>query len=54
MTSVECQKQTDRQRPFLLAILVIVCWTTPIFELEPEFDGSNPYMKFGSNRVIND
>ena len=28
--------------------------TKPIFKLGREFDKSNPYMKFGSNRVIND
>ena len=28
--------------------------TKSIFELRPEFDKSNPFMKFGSNRVIND
>ena len=44
----------DRQVAAILkAILVIVRQTKPIFELEPEFDGSNPYM-FRRNRVIND
>ena len=35
----------------LSAILVIVHRTIPIFELEQEFDGSNPYMKFGRNPI---
>ena len=30
----------------LSAILVIVCQTKLICELEPGFDGSNPYVKF--------
>ena len=38
----------------LSAILVIVCRTKLVFELEQEFDGSNPYMKFGKNLIIND
>ena len=25
-----------------------------IFKLEPEFDGSNPFMKFGRNPIKND
>ena len=29
------------------AILVMVRLTKLVFELEQEFDGSNPYMKFG-------
>ena len=29
-------------------------WTKSILKLRPEFDKSNPFMKFGSNRVIND
>ena len=33
------------------AILVIVRQTKSIFELEQEFDGSNPYMKFGRNQI---
>ena len=28
--------------------------TKSILKLEREFDKSNPYMKFGGNRVIND
>ena len=36
------------------AILVIVVPTKLIFELEPGFDGSNPYMKFGRNPIKND
>ena len=35
----------------LSAILVIVCQTKPIFELEWEFDESNPYMKFERNLI---
>ena len=55
MTKVEClQKQTDRRRPFLLATLVIVRLTKPIFELEPEIYRRNPNIKFGSNQVINE
>ena len=38
----------------LSAILVIGCQTKPIFELEREVDGSNPYMKFGRNLIQND
>ena len=45
MTMVECpQKQMDRRQPFLSVILVIVLQTNSIFELEPEFDESNPYL----------
>ena len=36
------------------AILIIVGQTKPVFELEREFDGSNPYMEFGSNPIKND
>ena len=36
------------------AILVIGCLTKPVFELELEVDGSNPYMKFGKNLIKND
>ena len=49
---------TSANRPqavaILVAILVIVHQTKPIFELVPEFDKSNSYMKFGGNWVIND
>ena len=38
----------------LSAILVIVCLTKLIFELEPWFDGINLYMKFGRNSIKND
>ena len=38
----------------LSAILVIVRWTEPILKHEPKFDGSNPYIKFDRNQVIND
>ena len=54
MTKVVSVKQTDRWWQFLPAILVIVRWTKPIFEIEPAFDGSNPYMNFGRNQAIND
>ena len=37
----------------MLAILVIVHWTKLVLELEQEFDGSNPYMKFGRNQIKN-
>ena len=40
--------QTDRWG-HLAAILLTVCQTKSIFELEKEFNGSNPYMKFGRN-----
>ena len=33
------------------AILVIVCGTKLVFELEQEFDGSNTYKKFGRNPI---
>ena len=38
----------------LVAILVIVHWTKYIFNLETEFDESNPYMKPIKNLAIND
>ena len=38
----------------LSAILAIVGPTKLIFKLEPEFDGSNPYMKIGRNQNKND
>ena len=28
--------------------------TKPVFELEREFDGSKPYMKYERNRIKND
>ena len=43
-----------RGRPFLSAILVIVRRIKPVFELETEFDRSNPYMKFKINPIKND
>ena len=63
------QKQTDRQWPFCrpswLSFMgqnpysnwnqsLIVRQTKHIFEIEPEFDGSNPNTKYGRNQVIND
>ena len=52
MTKVECpQVQTDRQGHF---VLIIVTQTKPLFELEPEFDASNPYMKFGRSITKNE
>ena len=33
------------------AILVIFRLTKSVFELEREFDGNNPYMKFGRNPI---
>ena len=42
--------QTDRQA----AILAIVHQKMSTVDLGKEFDESNPYMKFGRNRVIND
>ena len=45
--------QIDRRRPFCrpswLSFVAQV-----IFKLEPGFDGSNPYMKFGRNLIKND
>ena len=38
----------------LSAILVIGCWTKPVFKLETEVGESNPYMKFGRNLTKND
>ena len=38
----------------LSAILVIVCQTKPVLDLEGVFDGSHPYMKFGRNPMKND
>ena len=35
-------------------ILVIIRQTKPVFELEREFNGSHPYMKFGRNPIKND
>ena len=47
--------QTDTKAVAIsLAILVIVCPTKLIFELEPGFDGCTPYMKFGINLIKND
>ena len=34
--------------------MVIGCHTKPVFELEREIDGSNPYTKFGRNLIKND
>ena len=36
------------------AIFIIVCRKQFIFELEPGFDGSKPYMKCGRNLIKND
>ena len=38
----------------MAAILVIGCRTKPVFELEPEVDGSNPYMKLRINPIKNE
>ena len=38
----------------LSAILGIGCPTKPVFQLEREVDGSNPYMKFGRDLIKND
>ena len=38
----------------LVAILVFIHWTKCIFNLETEFDESNPYMKLIRNLAIND
>ena len=43
--------QTDRWRPFGDHLNY---QTKPILKLEREFDKSNPFMKFGRNRVICD
>ena len=36
------------------AILIIGCRTKPVFELEREVDGSNPYMQFERNPTKKD
>ena len=46
--------RTQHEAAILVAILVIVHRTKPIFKHGPEFDESNPYMKFGRNWVMND
>ena len=38
----------------LSAILAIIGWTKLIFELDPGFDGSNPYIKIERNQNKND
>ena len=38
----------------LVAILVIIHLTKPIFKFGQSFDKSSAYMQFGRNRVIND
>ena len=38
----------------LSAILVIGCQTKPVFAIKREIGGSNPYMKFGRNRIKKD
>ena len=35
----------------LSAILIHFCPTKPVFDLEPEFDRSNPYMNFEINPI---
>ena len=55
MTKVQCpQVQTDRQRPFCRPSWFIGRRTKPVVELEREFDGSKPYMKFERNPIQND
>ena len=55
MIKIDCpQKQINRWRPFCPPSLVIVRPTKLVFELEQEFDGSNPYMEFGRNLIKND
>ena len=44
--------QTDRQVAILVAILVIIHQKISTFDFGKGFDERNPYMKFGSNRVI--
>ena len=44
----------DMWRAILSAILVIGCRTKPVFELEREVDGSNPYINFVRNPIKND
>ena len=45
--------QTDRRAAILVAFLVIGYWKMSIVDIGKEFDESNPYMKFGRNKVIN-
>ena len=54
MTKVGCPRVRTGRRGHLSAILTIVGWTKLIFKIEPECDGSNPYMKFGRNQNKND
>ena len=46
--------KADRRGAILTAILCIVRLSKLVFELEQEYDGSNPYMKFGRNPIKND
>ena len=53
MIKVDCpQVQTDGWRPFCQPSWL--AFFGPVFQLEQEFDRSNPYMKFGRNPIEND
>ena len=54
MIKVDCHKTKLIGGGHFVGHLVIVRLTKFVFELEQEFDGSNPYMKFGRNTIKND
>ena len=45
----QMKKEGPRVVTTLYGHLVIARRTKPVFELEQEFDGHNPHMKFGRN-----
>ena len=45
--------QTNRRAGILASIFVIIHRKISTVDLEKEFDGSNPYMKYERNWVIN-
>ena len=45
---------TDRWRPFCRPSWLSLIGQKPVFKLEREFDGNNPYMKCGRNQIKND
>ena len=55
MIKMDCpQNQIDRRGPFRRPSCFIVRQTKFVFKLEQEFDGSNPYMKYGRNPIKDD
>ena len=48
----QMKKEGPRVVTTLYCHLVITRLTKPVFELEQEFDGHNPHMKFGRNLTI--